>query len=430
MNLPPPRIRFLLIPMTSIGIVGLAVSRCGAGPPRKRSRALGPPRTIARNISFGSTGLLISNKNHSARLQVHGYVQADGRFFSSDMKNQSPDKLLFRRVRPVLEGTLFHTIDFRFMPDFGQNNPQVQDAYLEWKRFPYGKLRLGKFKAPVGLENLRSDSDSVFAERSLASDLVPLRELGVQISGNLLRDRLHYAVGFFNGAGDGSNGSFHWRASNQGVVRVFLQPFAGGANVLHGLGVGAGGSFAAERGALPAFKTVGQNTFFRYSSQAIAMDQHHRFSPQAYYYLGPFGLFAEYNLSSQEIGHAPQARRFANTAWQATASLLLTGENNSYLGIQPRHFFEPQRGLRYLGAWELAARCSRLRVDPEVFPLVADPRTSAAAAAEWGVALNWYLNRVVRIMNSYEHTSFRMAEPGLAPLHGENVVMSRLQLAF
>jgi hypothetical protein len=33
-------------------------------------------------------------------------------------------------------------------------------------------------------------------------------------------------------------------------------------------------------------------------------------------------------------------------------------------------------------------------------------------------------------MNAYEHTSFFMALPNLAPLHSENVVMSRLQLAF
>jgi hypothetical protein len=33
-------------------------------------------------------------------------------------------------------------------------------------------------------------------------------------------------------------------------------------------------------------------------------------------------------------------------------------------------------------------------------------------------------------MNAYEHTGFQMASPQLAPLHSENVLMSRLQLAF
>jgi hypothetical protein len=33
-------------------------------------------------------------------------------------------------------------------------------------------------------------------------------------------------------------------------------------------------------------------------------------------------------------------------------------------------------------------------------------------------------------MNAYEHTGFRMASPQLTPLHSENALMSRLQLAF
>jgi phosphate-selective porin OprO/OprP len=89
------------------------------------------------------------------------------------------------------------------MPDFGQNNSQIQDAYIELNILRAAKPRVGKFKTPIGLEVLKSDRELVFAERSMASDLVPLRELGAQIAGSILSDTATYAVGYFNGALDG-----------------------------------------------------------------------------------------------------------------------------------------------------------------------------------------------------------------------------------
>lgn len=389
------------------------------------------PTSSASGVSFGRSGLLLTNEGTSSQLRVHGFIQADGRFFSSDLKDQSPDKLFFRRIRPIFEGTLFKTLDFRFMPDFGQNNPQIQDVYVELKLFSFLKPRVGKFKTPLGLEDLRSDSESSFSERSLASDVVPLREVGSQLSGAALHNSISYAAGYFNGTADGSNGNFQWRASNEGVARIFLQPFiTTHIKPLRGFGLGAGGSFADESGKLPSFKTVGQNTFFKYSAQAIADGQHNRVSPQAWYYWGPAGLMGEYTISSQQVRNGLFARRLSNQAWQTTASFMLTGEKNSYEGMRPRLAFEPQKGIRHLGGWEVAARYSHLRVDRNAFPLFAHAKTAAAGAAEWGIALNWYLNRYARIMNAYEHTSFDMASPQLAPLHSENVVMSRLQLAF
>jgi phosphate-selective porin OprO/OprP len=387
--------------------------------------------SLPRPISFGRDGLLFSDETQSTQLRIHGYVQADGRFFSSNLQGQGSDKLLFRRIRPLFEGTLFHSLDFRFMPDFGQNNPQIQDLHVEWKLASFAQPRVGKFKTPLSLEVLRLDSEATFAERSLASNLVPLREVGAQVGGTLMGGSIAYAAGYFNGTPDGSNGSFDWRASNEGVARVFLRPFLSGSiRPLRGLGVGLAGSSAREHGALPRFNTVGQNTFFKYSSGVIAGGQHNRLTPQAYYYWGALGVMGEYTISSQEVRNGLNSRRLRNQGWQATGSIMLTSEKNSYAGVRPRRSFEPQKGIRHFGGWELAARHSRLRVDPDAFPAFADPGTAAAAASEWGVALNWYLNPFARIMNSYEHTGFRMALPQFAPLHNETVVLSRLQLAF
>lgn len=383
-------------------------------------------------VSFRHDGLWFSTKDESTHLQIHGYVQADDRMFSSNTKGEELDTFLFRRLRPLFEGTLFNQVDFRFMPDFGQNNSQVQEAYLELKTLPFAKVRVGKFKEPIGLEVLQSDRYMKFPERSMASDLLPLRYIGAQLSGSILKNTISYEGGYFDGSSDGSNGVFtQWARGNEGVGRVFFQPFAStGATVLHDLGFGVAGSSGSQRGTISGLKTVGQTTFFKYSSGVVADGQHERISPQAYYYAGPFGLMGEYSLSSQDVLNKGVVGKFTNHAWQAQGSIVLTGEKNSYGAIRPRNSFEPNRGFRHMGAVELAARYAQLAIDGGVFSGGFAKSTSAAQQAkEVGIGVNWYLNQYVRLTTDYEHTNFRMAL-GAAPLHDENVLISMIQLAF
>ena len=390
-----------------------------------------PRQETTRPVSFGADGLIFSTQDKAYRLQVHGYVQADNRMFSSNPKGEELDTFMFRRIRPNFEGTIFGNVDFRFMPDFGQNNPQIQDAYLELKTLSFAKLRAGKYKVPIGLEALRSDPDMSFAERSLSSDLVPLRYLGSQIGGAVLSNAISYQVGYFNGTNDGSNGKMQWIQSNEAVARVFFQPFAvSKVSALQHLGLGVAGSAGDQHGTIAGLKTTGQSTFFKYSSTAVADGQHNRLSPQAYYYAGPVLFLGEYVLSSQTVLNKKLTDRLRNEAWHVEGSFMLTGEKNSYNGVRPRYAFEPNRGIQHLGGVELAIRTSELSIDKDTFPLFANPKTSAQHAQEWGVAVNWYLNRFVKLMTNYEHTDFRMASSKVTPLHSENVLMSRIQLAF
>jgi len=97
------------------------------------SNVVQPPSVAAnhRTVAAGSNGLVLSSSDGANTVTVHGYLQADDRMFSSNTRGQDLDTFLFRRIRPLFEGTIFNAIDFRFMPDFGQSNPQIQEAYLE-----------------------------------------------------------------------------------------------------------------------------------------------------------------------------------------------------------------------------------------------------------------------------------------------------------
>ena len=383
-------------------------------------------------VSARRDGLWFSTADEATQLHVHGYIQADDRMFTSSTHGEELDAFLFRRIRPLFEGTLFNAIDFRFMPDFGQSVQQIQEAFLEEKTFSFAKLRVGKFKEPIGLEVLRSDRELIFAERSMASDLVPLRYLGAQLSGSVLSDSIAYEGGFFQGSSDGANGVFsQWTSSHEAVARLFLRPFAvTPLNPLHQFGFGVAGSAGDQEGAIAGLKTVGQTTFFKYSSATVADGQHNRLSPQAYYYLGPFGVLSEYVMSSQELLNKKYAGRVRNQAWETTASFMLTGEKNSYAGVRPRNASEHVTGWRRFGGVELAARYSQLAIDGDAFPHFASVSTSARLAKEQGIGFNWYLNRYVKLVSDFEHTNFTMALGNKSPLHAENVLMNRIQLAF
>jgi phosphate-selective porin OprO/OprP len=87
------------------------------------------------------------------------------------------------------------------------------------------------------------------------------------------------------------------------------------------------------------------------------------------------------------------------------------------------------------GAWQVVGRYSELDIDPAAFPLFADPTSSAREAHEWSAGLNWYMNRNVRMNTSFSHTTFDgggtgTSAPGSVTRRNENVLFTRLQLAF
>jgi phosphate-selective porin OprO/OprP len=119
-------------------------------------------------IGAGPDGFFLSSADKKWVLKLRGYYQADTRWYPSDGDHASTDTFLFRRIRPIFEGTLAEWIDFKIMPDFAGSNLVVQDAYTNLH--PFGslvQLQAGKFKAPFGLERLQSATAITFIERSL-----------------------------------------------------------------------------------------------------------------------------------------------------------------------------------------------------------------------------------------------------------------------
>src|SRR4029450_3744796 len=94
------------------------------------------------------------------------------------------DTFAMRKVRPMISGRIAKYFDFRLQPDFGNGVAVIQDAYFDVRFSPRWRVRAGKDKTPIGYELLVGDPFLMFPERTLASNLVPNRDIGVQIIGD------------------------------------------------------------------------------------------------------------------------------------------------------------------------------------------------------------------------------------------------------
>jgi phosphate-selective porin OprO/OprP len=208
---------------------------------------------------------------------------------------------------------------------------------------------------------------------------------------------------------------------------------------VQGLGLGVAATLGSNEGAvaatgLPSYKSPGNQTIFSYLSDGKTLDntvvaggRRYRYSPQAYYYAGRFGLMAEYVVSSQEVALGVSSDTLAHRAWQATASLLLTDDRASYKGVDPKRAFDPGAGA--WGAFEVAARYDRLDLDDGAFPVFADPGRSVRRATEWAAGVNWYLTRGVKFVLDYSRTSFEGGDPA-GDREDEKIIFTRFQIGF
>jgi phosphate-selective porin OprO and OprP len=383
----------------------------------------------------------------------------DTRVFANDNPlSEGNDTFILRRARPIMEGTVFRDFSFAFIPDFGGSSVQIFDAWMNYRYRPELQLKAGKFKGPVGLEQLQADTTLPFNERGLVTDLVPTRNVGVSLWGDVGEGLLSYSIGAYNVTGDGRNsGNVDFGDDKEFAGRLFLYPFKRTSIAgLQGFGLGLGGSYSQVNsnanalpsttgGKLPGYFTSGQQQFFAYdpvNGTVVADGSQWRLSPQFSYLWGPFGLLGEYGISHQSVLNSFTGRgaQLDNTAWQLSAQWVLTGEPASFTGITPIHPFNPRNGD--WGAWQLVGRFGELNIDKQAFPEFSNPAISANGATSWSVGINWWLNKNLRVLTSFSHTSFdgggaynpldstTHSPPATVTAQDENVFFTRLQLAF
>lgn len=422
-------------------------------------KAAAPTTPVVR--ASPQQGFRIQSADGANVARLRGLLHFDGRYFPDDITPATADTWLLRRVRPTLEGTLNGIFDYRFTPDFAGGKTIILDAFLAARLKPWAVVTAGKFKVPVGLERLVSASDLRFIERGLPTGLVPNRDLGVQLGGDIAGGVVNYSVGYFNGVSDGVSSDGNTPTSDaendtkgDWAARVFLQPFVNSDNfALRGLGFGVAGTYVNSTGnttttLLPSYRTPGQQTFFSYRSTTAASGatpavngtfadgERLRLTPQAYYYVGSFGVLGEYVQVSQDVTRVTPAgtrsESLDNSAWQVQLAWFATGEDESFRGFTPGSVFSLDSGT--WGALEFVARYHELDIDDDAFTGGADsfanPATSASKATAWGVGANWYLNQNYKWSLNYDVTSFESGAAGGTDRPDEKAIFTRFAVQF
>jgi len=372
-----------------------------------------------------NNGLDVLTPDGDNELQLGALIQVDGRFAPDDPLHQVEDTFVVRRLRPIIQGRLAKYFEFRLMPDFGNGTTVLYDAYLDVRLTKSFRVRLGKDKTPLGLEQLYSDYALLFPERTLASNLVPNRDVGVQAQGDVA-GVVSYIGGVFNGVPDGANGDLDSGPGKDLAGRATVRPFAKATTMTaaRGAGVAVGATRGSESGTLPVYRSAAQQTFFAYAPGVVADGDRTRVSPSAFYYFKSIGAFSEYARTTQAVRGPRTSATGTNTAWEVTGSYVLTGEAASERGVVPAQPFDPAQ--HHWGALQVMARHSQLSVDPALFALGLAVTGASGTASATGVGLAMYANSAVKFVITYERTVFDGNPSGSRP--AEHAIVFRAQL--
>jgi phosphate-selective porin OprO and OprP len=415
-------------PVRLVGWLALAALAASLAPALFAQEGAQPPKAGA-----GADGFSLRSGDGEWTLRFRALLQLDGRAFDSESAEAGDSEWLLRRVRPTFEGTFGDRVAFRLVPDFGNGHAEVPDAWVDLELAEDGPiLRAGKFKPPVGMERLRAANHLQLIERSIVTELVPKRDIGVQISGG---DRFEWAAGLFNGVIDGGSGDEDPDGKQDFAVRFLAHPLAGtaGEAPFKGLALGVAASYGSMDGSienplLPGYRSPGQKVVFGYRSGTegtFATGERLRVSPQLYWYRGPFGLMGEAVRVSQDVRRAgigfDRAATLEHDAWELTLNWFLTGE--------PAGFRDPN----IAGSIELVARASALETDEQSFvggdTSFSDPAAAVRRADTRAIGVNWWPVGGVKGSLSYQRTGFTGGAIGGDRID-ERVLLARLQLYF
>jgi len=183
-----------------------------------------------RKILFSSllflAGITTSAQDKTRELiskpKLSGYFI--GRYQASLKDGDKSNSFDIRMARLSLSGRIYEDFEYRVQGQINGNtetlgsSPRLIDAFAEWQKYDFFKVKAGQFKRPFTFENPMNPIDQGFMGNSQVVNKLSGgsdrtgehssngRDIGVQIQGDLFKKPsghylLHYQVGVFNGQG-------------------------------------------------------------------------------------------------------------------------------------------------------------------------------------------------------------------------------------
>ena len=411
-------------------------------------------------LDVSERGLIFRSADQQHMIRLGGLLQLDDREFV-DPGTSDMSKFLVRRARPYVAGFFYDDWEYRFAPEFALSSPNartyqttIADAFINYDPIDEIQVQAGKFTVPLGLEMLTPAAFIPFSERSLTSNLIPNRDLGVMAHGLVCSEKLSWAA--MVGAGsrnDTIQSGLDYGTGPVGYFRLFCQPFRNESDFpeeLEGLHFGVGGNIGwqAQNNGVDTtnlfqdYSTDGGNTFLTFPDGLNVQGEVWRISPQLYYRYGPIALISEFTAEKQGVNTAGISgtsgggfTNYQTTAWNLELDWVITGEIASLGGVVPQHPLDFTNGD--IGAWEISFRYDGLAAGANMFRPVnqgglgISQTTSATGVNGASMALNWYPNRIIRLGLTIEYNAFTGGgAPGTVVENNELGFITRLQLLY
>lgn len=368
-------------------------------------------------------GLTLSDSSGNWSFKPYVRLQLDGRTFSPDAF--AADTYTMRRARLGAIATFLKDFTLRIEGEYGEGgagataNTRLNDAYLEYNRWPAANLRLGQFKPYLGLERAMGAMDLNFMERAMSDNLAgSVFDRGFMVHGEPLAG-LYYHVAYVNGTGQNVDES-DVRYDNKDISARLTGNIAQWAGWKDSVAHVGGWYSYGEQGAgssIPAIRTEGRGATF-FSTTATTKDTFNaavdltRYGLETALAHGPVKFQGEYIHANFD---GPTFDRDMS-AWYASLQWLVTGERYadqykkaSFGRLVPKRNFDNSDGW---GALELGLRYSRFDASDFVpLPVNALGTGSLTAglsneADAWTLGAKWVLNPYAMVMLNVIHTDF------------------------
>ena len=425
--------------LAAIVIAGLAISR-QAGAQDKR-------------------GLVWDNRpsivlGEDINIDLRGRVQFDWRRFDPLVVE---DEFDVRTLRFGLRGELTKHFDWEIEREIdevleeGELLPkwrlaQWKDVFVNWTTFDEFSVKAGRFKMPFGLEQNTSVSDLDFAYRTLGSQkIAPGRDRGAMAYGDLLGGSLIYEVGLFDD--DGDNAEFSTEqfiiegedlqdAGPAFAARVVAEIFRGLPvhDRLKGAEVGVAYTQSDVPEGLNSLR--GEDAWgFDFFEKVYVQGRRQRLGLQFDWSPGPLGFRSEWMQSrEQRLGQSNRnadLSDFIGTAWYASATWILTGEDKDSNVTPNEPLFQGGFGTVEIGARydQLAFKSASTEGTAFTNPRSEHLLPNTVKTVTFGA--NWLVNRWVKVVANGIRQSYDDVDR--VPLLGTKdywAGLLRLQVAF
>ncbi len=274
----------------------------------------------------------------------------------------------------------------RLNVDYGAGTVRIQDGYIDFGLAPGWRVRVGKFKAPIGLELLESPTDIPMIDTGYATLMVANRDTGMMAMGTVGNWDLQFAV--LAGASDGASldrdGDSDRAISLRALTRLAPNDLGGVGSVFWGVAGSVESRFGdAAVSQLSTYRVGTRPELLRYNSGVVANGGFYRIVPQVMAFMGPFGVMAEHAISRHTILGNGDTVGLTHAAWQVVTHYYLTGESASYDAVTPIHPYSPIEGG--VGAVAVTGRVQQVNVDAgaRAFGSGVQQSTSVTVGVNW-----------------------------------------------